>query len=97
MNMVSLIAKGYINDFLNILNIGLYFFLLDFLGTRVTHYIMFSYLVMRTKPIFVCKMDHSSLLVIKIAISQRVSGKSSKGARKDVSLNVMLGRLRCPS
>lgn len=59
MNVVSLMAKGYINDFLNILNIGLYFFLLDFLGTRVTHYIMFSYLAMRTKPIFVCN-DHSS-------------------------------------
>ena len=97
MNVLSLIAKGYINDLLDILNIGLYFFLLDFFGTRVTHYIMFSYLAMRTKHIFVCKMDHSSLFVIKIAISQRVSGKSSKGARKDVSLNFMLRRLHCPS
>lgn len=30
MNMLSLIAKGYISDLLDILNIGLYFFLLDF-------------------------------------------------------------------
>lgn len=42
MNMLSLIAKGYISDLLDILNIGLYFFLLDFLGTRVTHYVFIS-------------------------------------------------------
>ena len=96
MNMVSLIGKGEINYLVDILSIGLRF-LLDFLGTRVTHYIMFPYLSMKTKHISVCKMDHISLFVIGINISHRARGRSSKGARKDVRLNFVLRRLHCPS
>lgn len=44
MNMVSLIAKGYINDFLNILNIGLYFFPFGFFRYQsdTLHYVFIS-------------------------------------------------------